>query len=43
MNPHEARRWKDGVYGLMKLWGLEPGDLLTPTADGPENRQFVVG
>ena len=29
MTPAEARRWKDGVYGLMQLWGLEPDDVLT--------------
>jgi len=24
----EARQWKDGVYSLMVLWGLEPGEVL---------------
>jgi hypothetical protein len=23
MAPAGAKRWKDGVYGLMQLWGLE--------------------
>ena len=23
----EARRWKEGIYGLMVLWGLEPGEV----------------
>ena len=27
----EARRWKEGIYGLMRLWGLEVGDLLSLT------------
>ena len=26
----EARRWKDGIYGLMVLWGLEPDEVLGP-------------
>ncbi len=24
----EARRWKEGIYGLMVLWGLEPDEVL---------------
>ncbi len=24
----EAARWKDGIFGLMDLWGLEPDDLV---------------
>ncbi len=24
----EARLWKEGIYGLMMLWGLEPGEVL---------------
>jgi hypothetical protein len=31
MTPAEARRWKDGVYGLMELWGLEPDEVLAPS------------
>ena len=27
MPPEEARRWKEGIFGLMMLWGLEPDDL----------------
>jgi hypothetical protein len=27
INPEEARRWKEGIYGLMQLWGLEADDL----------------
>ena len=26
----EARLWKEGIYGLMVLWGLEPGEVLGP-------------
>ena len=26
----EARRWKEGFYGLMSLWGLEADELLSP-------------
>ncbi len=28
MKAGEARRWKEGIYGLMVLWGLEPGDVV---------------
>jgi hypothetical protein len=28
MGADETRHWKDGIYGLMALWGLEPGDLV---------------
>ncbi len=24
----EARRWKEGIYGLMVLWGLEPDEVI---------------
>ena len=24
----EARRWKEGIYGLMVLWGLEPDEVV---------------
>ena len=24
----EARRWKEGIYGLMLLWGLEPDEVV---------------
>ena len=24
----EARRWKEGIYGLMVLWGLEADEVL---------------
>ena len=24
----EARLWKDGIYGLMVLWGLELGEVV---------------
>ena len=34
MHPREARRWKEGVYGLMVLWGMEPDDLLLCHAVG---------
>ncbi len=26
----EARRWKERIYGLMLLWGLEPKEVLGP-------------
>ena len=29
MSADEAARWKHGIFGLMELWGLEPGDLVT--------------
>ncbi len=31
MPPQEAKRWKDGIFGLMERWGLRPDDLVTPT------------
>ena len=24
----EAKRWKEGIYGLMLLWGLEPDEVI---------------
>ncbi len=24
----EATRWKEGIYGLMVLWGLEPDEVV---------------
>jgi hypothetical protein len=27
IEPEEARRWKEGIYGLMQLWGLGADDL----------------
>ncbi len=24
----EARRWKESIYGLMVLWGLEPDEVV---------------
>ena len=26
----EARRWKEGIYGLMVLWELEPDEVGAP-------------
>ena len=28
MPAEEAKQWKDGIYGLMRRWGLEPGELV---------------
>ena len=28
IEPDEAQRWKEGIYGLMILWGLEPGEVV---------------
>jgi len=28
MEAVEARRWKEGIYGLMVLWGLEPNEVV---------------
>ncbi len=28
MSPDEAVQWKDGVFVLMLMWGLEPDDLV---------------
>jgi hypothetical protein len=28
MSSKEAERWKEGIFGLMKLWGLEPDEVL---------------
>ena len=25
----EARLWKEGIYGLMVLWGLEPDEVVS--------------
>ena len=30
INREEAQRWKEGIYGLMQLWGLEADDLVMP-------------
>ena len=30
MEAREARRWKEGIYGLMVLWELEPNEVLGP-------------
>ncbi len=27
MEAGEARLWKEGIYGLMVLWGLEPNEV----------------
>ncbi len=28
MPADEAQQWKDGIYGLMRRWGLEPDHLV---------------
>ena len=28
MSSEEAKRWKEGIFGLMDLWGLEPDGVL---------------
>ena len=28
MDASEARRWKEGIFGMMRLWGLEPDEVL---------------
>ena len=28
MEADEARRWKEGIYGLMVLWKLEPDEII---------------
>jgi hypothetical protein len=28
MDPAEAQRWKDGIFGLMERWGLGPEDVM---------------
>ena len=30
----EARRWKEGIYGLMVLWQLGPDELVSPCGPG---------
>ena len=30
MPAEEAKQWKDGIYGLMQRWGVEPDDLVKP-------------
>ena len=37
MSVEEATRWKQGVLGLMMLWGLEPDDLLCPCDNDGRN------
>jgi hypothetical protein len=32
MQPEEAVRWKQGIYGPMATWRLEPDDLVTTSA-----------
>ncbi len=29
MPPDEAKRWKEGIFGLMKLCGLEPDQVVS--------------
>ncbi len=29
----QAARWKDGIFQLMKRWGLEPDNLISPIDD----------
>ena len=29
----EAQRWKEGIYGLMVLWGLEPDEVVAGPND----------
>ena len=29
ISPARTSRWKEGIFGLMLLWGLEPDDLVT--------------
>ena len=38
VSAEEAKRWKEGIFGLMKLWGLELDEVLRPgiTAPGDE-------
>ena len=31
IKPGEARLWKEGIYGLMVLWRLEPDEVLGPS------------
>lgn len=33
ISPREARRWKEGIFGLMVLWGLEPDEVLAIVLD----------
>jgi len=33
MDAGEAQRWKDGIFQLMKRWGLEPDHLTSPFLD----------
>lgn len=28
IGPRETRRWKEGIYGLMVLWGLEADEVI---------------
>ncbi len=34
----EARLWKEGIYGLMVLWGLEPDEVVG--AQAPNSRRY---
>jgi hypothetical protein len=31
MSAEEATRWKQGIYGLMALWAVDPDSLKPPT------------
>ena len=31
----ETRRWKEGIYGLMVLWKLEPDEVSGPQPKNP--------
>lgn len=28
LSPTDAKRWNEGIYGLIVLWGLEPDELI---------------
>ena len=38
MEAGEARRWKEGIYGLMVLWGLEPDEVVGAQVRTPSYR-----
>ena len=37
----EARLWKEGIYGLMVLWGLEPDEVLGAQVRTPSYRTLT--
>ena len=42
VRPFSVNSMSDGIFGLMKLWGLEPDEVLQPRAEGPSDEEVPV-